>query len=159
MISIDINDIGEDTATDIVGFFAEKHNEKMLDELSGDYRRRRFRAARRGSSPLAGKSIVFTGTLEGMSRPEAKARAEALGGAGFLQRLGQDRLRGDGRRCRLQGQEGQGVRRENSQRRGMAEAGAGVRAPQPRDSVLVARSSQARVAWSSSGPNSLRSLA
>jgi DNA ligase (NAD+) len=32
-----------------------------------------------GDSPIAGKTLVFTGTLEQMSRAEAKARAEALG--------------------------------------------------------------------------------
>jgi DNA ligase (NAD+) len=75
----DIQNIGEDTAADIVGFFAEKHNQKVLDELESEMRVNDFHAPSAGNSPLAGKSIVFTGTLEGMSRPEAKARAEALG--------------------------------------------------------------------------------
>ena len=76
----DIQNIGEDTAADIAGFFAEKHNQKVLDDLEGEMRVNDFHAPAAGNSPLAGKSIVFTGALEGMSRSEAKARAEALGG-------------------------------------------------------------------------------
>ena len=77
----DIHGIGEDMAADIVGFFAERHNREVLDDL----RRARVRIldyeAPQTSrpSPLAGKTIVFTGTLEAMSRSEAKSRAEALG--------------------------------------------------------------------------------
>jgi DNA ligase (NAD+) len=77
---LDIHGIGEDMAAEIVGFFAEPHNRAVLDDLGRevsvlDYETRVQRAA----SPLAGKTIVFTGALEAMSRSEAKARAEALG--------------------------------------------------------------------------------
>jgi DNA ligase (NAD+) len=38
-----------------------------------------FKAPRISNSPIAGKSVVFTGTLVAMTRNEAKARAESLG--------------------------------------------------------------------------------
>jgi len=76
----DIHGIGEDMAADIVGFFAERHNRTLLDDLAKEVRVTEYEvAAPAGDSSLAGKSIVFTGTLAEMSRSEAKARAEALG--------------------------------------------------------------------------------
>ncbi len=76
----DIHGIGEDMATDIVGFFAERHNLELLDDLLKEVRIADYQtAAAAAHSPLAGKTVVFTGTLAAMSRSEAKARAEALG--------------------------------------------------------------------------------
>ncbi|MFM7346831.1 MAG: NAD-dependent DNA ligase LigA, partial [Tagaea sp.] len=73
-----IDQVGEALAADIAAFFAEKHNLEALDDLAD------FVAAvplekPKTDSPVAGKTIVFTGTLEKMSRDEAKARAQALG--------------------------------------------------------------------------------
>jgi DNA ligase (NAD+) len=76
----DIHGIGEDTATDIVGFFAEEHNQAVLDDLCREVTVTDHDGGPTvSSSPLAGKTIVFTGTLTAMSRSEAKGRAEALG--------------------------------------------------------------------------------
>ena len=77
---VDVGGIGESMAADIIGFFAEPHNRAVLDDLARevtvlDWEGPTVRAA----SPLAGKTIVFTGSLSSMSRSEAKARAEALG--------------------------------------------------------------------------------
>ncbi|HWD57389.1 MAG TPA: NAD-dependent DNA ligase LigA [Stellaceae bacterium] len=78
---IDVHGIGADMAADIVGFFAEPHNRTMLDDLTGEIEVHDYAAPSRGAaaSPLTGKTVVFTGGLEAMSRSEAKARAEALG--------------------------------------------------------------------------------
>jgi len=81
---LDVHGIGADMAADIIGFFAEPHNRDLLDDLAREITVLDFQAPRRltllgAASPLAGKTIVFTGGLESMSRPEAKARAEALG--------------------------------------------------------------------------------
>ena len=77
---LDVHGIGEDMAADIIGFFAEPHNRAVLDDLAREVTVLDYEApAQRAASPLAGKTIVFTGSLEAMSRSEAKARAEALG--------------------------------------------------------------------------------
>jgi len=77
---LDIGGIGESMAADIIGFFAEPHNQAVLDDLGREITVLDYEGpAQRTVSPLAGKTIVFTGSLEAMSRSEAKARAEALG--------------------------------------------------------------------------------
>ncbi len=77
---LDVHGIGKDMASDIVGFFAEPHNRRVLDDLAGEVSVLDYAAPTQlAASPLAGKTIVFTGSLAAMSRSEAKARAEALG--------------------------------------------------------------------------------
>ena len=73
-----ISGIGPAIAQDLLAFFAEAHNLATLAGLEQAVQVRDEEAAAAIDSPLAGKVMVFTGTLS-MARPEAKARAEALG--------------------------------------------------------------------------------
>ncbi len=75
---VGIDGIGESVAADLLSFVHELHNQKVLDDLDAALDIEAF-AQPATDSPIAGKTIVFTGTLEQMTRPEAKARAEALG--------------------------------------------------------------------------------
>ena len=75
---IAIDGIGPAVAADLTGFFAEAHNAEVLDDLEAQIEIEPVAAPATGS-PVAGKTVVFTGTLETMTRHEAKARAEALG--------------------------------------------------------------------------------
>jgi len=74
-----IEDIGAAVADDLLGFFAEAHNRDLLDELRKHIHIQPFTLPKIGDSPVAGKTVVFTGTLTKMTRAEAKARAESLG--------------------------------------------------------------------------------
>ena len=82
---LSINGIGASMVEDILGFFDEPHNREVLDRLTGETAGAKplvevTEAARPAvGSPVAGKTVVFTGALERMSRSEAKAQAEALG--------------------------------------------------------------------------------
>jgi len=74
-----IDGIGPRMVEALAEFFEEARNLEALDELAGELD---ITAAESGSaegSALAGKTVVFTGSLERMTRAEAKARAEALG--------------------------------------------------------------------------------
>lgn len=76
---LDIDQIGPAVADDLLGFFAEPHNLDVLEDLRGELVVEEFAAPEAAESPVAGKTVVFTGTLETMGRSEAKARAEQLG--------------------------------------------------------------------------------
>jgi DNA ligase (NAD+) len=75
----EISGIGPSAVDDLTAFFAEKHNTKVIDALEEEVTVEEFVSVVAADSPIAGKTVVFTGTLEKMSRNEAKARAESLG--------------------------------------------------------------------------------
>lgn len=76
---VEIDGIGGAMAKDIVEFFAEEHNLKTIHKLLAEIIVEDFIDDTDYSSPIAGKTVVFTGTLEKMTRSEAKAKALSLG--------------------------------------------------------------------------------
>jgi DNA ligase (NAD+) len=73
-----IGGIGEVVADAIVEFFKERRNREALDRLLDQVEVEEMESVA-GNSPVSGKTVVFTGTLEKMTRDEAKAQAERLG--------------------------------------------------------------------------------
>jgi DNA ligase (NAD+) len=76
---VSIDQIGPSVAEDLAAFFAEPHNLAVLDALQEQLSVEDFISNIAADSPVAGKTVVFTGTLVTMSRDEAKARAQSLG--------------------------------------------------------------------------------
>ncbi|HEV7369287.1 NAD-dependent DNA ligase LigA [Arenibaculum sp.] len=77
---INIEGIGPSVAADLLAFFGEPHNKEVLDDLlAAGVRVQDYVPPKAVASPIAGKTVVFTGTLETVTRSEAKARAESLG--------------------------------------------------------------------------------
>jgi len=74
-----IEGIGLTVAESVREFFAEKHNRDALKRLLKEVEVKEAPAPSTKGSPVAGKTVVFTGSLEKMTRAEAKARAESLG--------------------------------------------------------------------------------
>ena len=73
-----VQGIGPVVAEALVDFFHEPHNRQALDDLLSEISPQPFRSDARATE-CSGKTIVFTGSLETMSRDEAKAQAERLG--------------------------------------------------------------------------------
>jgi DNA ligase (NAD+) len=73
-----VEGVGPVVAAAIVDFFHEPHNREVVDDLLAEARPAAFESTARATE-WTGKTIVFTGSLETMSRDEAKAQAERLG--------------------------------------------------------------------------------
>ena len=76
---VSIDGIGVSMATDMVEFFQEPHNINIIKALLEQITVEDFVDSSRTDSPLSGKTIVFTGTLERLTRSEAKAKALSAG--------------------------------------------------------------------------------
>lgn len=75
-----IDGIGEVMADEIVSFFADAHNNAVLDELLSQVKiRESAPVAAAPSGPLAGKKVVLTGTLANYTRDAAREILERLG--------------------------------------------------------------------------------
>ncbi len=80
---LEVPDVGPVLAQSIAGFFAEPHNREVIEALRAAGVHWDEHAPQRGApapGPLAGKTLVLTGTLPTLSRDEAKAMIEAAGG-------------------------------------------------------------------------------
>jgi len=73
-----VEGVGPVVAEALVDFFHEPHNRQVLDDLLSEVSPKPFVSGAR-QTEWSGKTIVFTGSLETMSRDEAKAQAERLG--------------------------------------------------------------------------------
>jgi DNA ligase (NAD+) len=74
-----INGIGDTVIGALRDFFANERNDDVLDALLTQVRPKSYVVTVSADSVVAGKTVVFTGSLEKMSRSEAKAMAERLG--------------------------------------------------------------------------------
>ncbi|MFL6776179.1 MAG: NAD-dependent DNA ligase LigA [Sphingomicrobium sp.] len=73
-----VQGVGPVVAEAVVDFFHEQHNQAALDDLLSEVTPKPFVSDAK-QTEWTGKTIVFTGSLETMSRDEAKAQAERLG--------------------------------------------------------------------------------
>ena len=76
---VSIDGVGAVMAGSLVAAFAQDRERASIDRLVAELDVQPVEAPKTDGSPVAGKVVVFTGTLVKMTRAEAKARAESLG--------------------------------------------------------------------------------
>jgi DNA ligase (NAD+) len=107
-----VNGIGDTVIGSLVSFFGNERNDAVLDALLKEVRPQPYVVASAAESEVAGKTVVFTGTLEQMTRGEAKAMAERLGAkvAGSVSRNTDIVVAGPGAGSKLKQAQDLGVR-------------------------------------------------
>ena len=105
-----IEGIGPTVAAAIADFFDERHNVTVVTDLLKEVSPEPLEAVDH-ASPVSGKTVVFTGTLEKMTRSEAKASAERLGAkvAGSVSKKTDYLVAGPGAGSKLKEAKGFGV--------------------------------------------------
>jgi DNA ligase (NAD+) len=74
-----LDQIGDTVIRSVAAYFGESHNRGIVDRLVGELKEIIEAEKPRSNSPISGKTVVFSGSLEKMTRDEAKANAERLG--------------------------------------------------------------------------------
>lgn len=77
--AIETPNIGPEVANAMLDFFEEPHNREVIEDLLAAGLEPQDLVWEVKQSPVSGKTLVFTGSLESLSRDEAKSQAEALG--------------------------------------------------------------------------------
>ncbi len=107
-----INGIGEAVLASVLAFFGNERNEQALNELLDQVTPKPYVVTISADSAVAGKTVVFTGSLEKMTRSEAKAMAERVGAkvAGSVSAATDILVAGPGAGSKLKKAEDAGVR-------------------------------------------------
>ncbi len=74
-----LDQIGDTVIQSVAAYFGESHNRGIVDRLVGELKEIIEAEKPKRNSPVSGKTVVFSGSLEKMTRDEAKANAERLG--------------------------------------------------------------------------------
>ena len=107
-----IDGVGPVAAQSIATFFGEDHNRRLVEALIAELAAVTPLARPKTDTAVAGKTVVFTGALEKMTRDEAKAQAEALGAkvAGSVSKKTDIVVAGPGAGSKLKDAEKHGVK-------------------------------------------------
>jgi DNA ligase (NAD+) len=107
-----VTGVGPVAALALAHFFHEPHNLKVVAALEAELTEILDAERPKSDTPVAGKTVVFTGALERFTRDEAKARAESLGAkvSGSVSKKTDYLVAGPGAGSKLKDAEKHGVR-------------------------------------------------